>query len=124
MVNLEIFDPALCCSTGVCGPSIDPELLRISTAINVLNKKGVFVKRYNLSQEPKEYVNNKVVNNLLRSAGVNALPITVLNGEIVKSGSYPSNKELSEWLGISSIELSARKIKKPYSCCNGNTGCC
>jgi hypothetical protein len=124
MVNLEIYDPALCCSTGVCGPSIDPELLRISTAINVLNKKGVSIKRYNLSQEPQAYVNNKDISDLLISVGVKALPITVVNGEVVKSGIYPSNKELCEWLGINSIELATKKIKKPDSCCNGNTECC
>lgn len=124
MVNLEIFDPTLCCSTGVCGPSIDPELLRISTAINVLNKKGLLVKRYNLAQEPKEYVINKYVNNLLVTVGVNALPITVLNGEVVKSGNYPTNKELSELLGINEDELTVNKNKKENCGCNKNSECC
>jgi hypothetical protein len=124
MINLDIFDPAMCCSTGLCGPSIDPELLRLSTVINVLHSKGIIVRRHNLSQEPQEYANNKVVSNLLRSQGVNALPITVLNGEIVKSGSYPTNKEFAEWLGINEFELSARKIKRPNNCCSGKTGCC
>ena len=124
MMKLEIFDPAMCCSTGVCGPSIDPNLLRVSTVVNVLNKKGIPVKRYNLSEEPLAYVNNIEVNKLLKSQGVSALPITILNGEIVKSGGYPTNKEFSDWLGINEFELSAKKIKNPNSCCGGNTECC
>lgn len=124
MIKLEIFDPAMCCSTGVCGPSIDPNLLRVSTVVNNLIKKGINVKRHNLSEEPGEYVKNIDVSALLKSKGVAALPITLLDGNIVKSGSYPTNKEFSEWLGINEFEISARKIKNPNSCCGGNTGCC
>ena len=124
MISLEIFDPAMCCSTGLCGPSIDPELLRVSSVINVINKKGFNVIRHNLTEEPMAYVNNKEVNSILKKDGVKGLPITVLNGEIVKSGSYPTNKELSSWLGINEIELSAKKIKKPNKSCGGKVGCC
>ncbi len=124
MKELEIFDPAMCCSTGLCGPSIDPELLRVSTAINVLKRKEINVVRHNLSQDPQAFVNNEKVSNLLRSKGVNVLPITIFNGEVVKTDSYPSNKEFSDWLGIHEFELTAKKIKNPNSCCNGKTGCC
>ena len=124
MMKLEIFDPAMCCSTGVCGPSIDSNLLRVSTVVNVLNKKGIPVKRYNLSEEPLEFVNNIEVNKILKSQGVKALPLTLLNDEIVKSGSYPTNKEFSEWLGIKEFELSTRRIKRPNNSCGGNAGCC
>lgn len=123
MVKLEIFDPAMCCSTGVCGPSIDPELLRVSIIVNNLNKKGVNVIRHNLSQEPQAFINNPLVSNLLKSKGVNALPITILNGEVVKSGSYPINKEFSEWLGINQLDLTTVESKK-NSCCCGDKKCC
>jgi len=63
MIKLEIFDPAMCCSTGVCGPSIDPELLRVSIIVNNLNKKGINVIRHNLSQEPQAFINNPLVSN-------------------------------------------------------------
>lgn len=36
MKKMIIFEPAMCCSTGVCGPGVDPELLRVSTVINNL----------------------------------------------------------------------------------------
>ena len=34
MKKIEIFDPAMCCSTGVCGPGVDPELLRMATMVS------------------------------------------------------------------------------------------
>ena len=88
MSKLEIFDPAMCCSTGVCGPSVDPELLRVSTIVNILNKKGFNVVRHNLSQEPQAFVQNQLVSELLKTKGSEALPITLLDGKVVKSGSY------------------------------------
>lgn len=38
-VKIEIFDPALCCSTGVCGPSVDPALIQVANAIEQLKNK-------------------------------------------------------------------------------------
>ena len=32
--KIEIFDPAMCCSTGICGPSVNENLLRVATLIN------------------------------------------------------------------------------------------
>lgn len=43
MKQVEIFDPAMCCSTGVCDPSIDPELLRVATVISNLKEKGIII---------------------------------------------------------------------------------
>jgi len=123
MSKLEIFDPAMCCSTGVCGPSVDPELLRVSTIVNILNKKRFNVVRHNLSQEPQAFVQNQLVSDLLKTKGSEALPITLLDGKIVKSGSYPSKKELAEWLKIEVSELSSAIITKKQKCCSENEPC-
>jgi len=52
MKKVEIFDPAMCCSTGVCGPSVDPELTRVAAAVYSLEKKGFDIKRYQLTSDP------------------------------------------------------------------------
>lgn len=39
MKKIEIFDPAMCCSTGVCGPSVNPELIRVAAVVENLKKK-------------------------------------------------------------------------------------
>lgn len=112
MRKIEIYDPAMCCPTGLCGASIDPELLRVSTVINVLRKKGIEVLRYNLSSDPQAFLLNKDVHELLGRSGVKILPITLLDGKIAKTSSYPSNKEIAAWLGISLTLVSKRVIKK------------
>jgi hypothetical protein len=95
-----IYEPAMCCSTGLCGVGVDPELLRISTVLNTLKKNGVQVQRFNLSNSPQEFVNNKAVNDFINSKGVDGLPVTVLDGEIVLTGRYPTNEEIMKLLSV------------------------
>lgn len=104
MKRIEIYDPAMCCSTGVCGPSIDQELLRISTVLNKLANNldsGVKVDRYNLTNNPQAFVDNKVINEILNKEGADILPVTIVDDKIVKTKSYPTNDELSKWLNLS-----------------------
>lgn len=98
MKKLEIFDPAMCCSTGVCGPSIDKDLMRVATVINRLKEKGVEIQRYGLASEPFEFISNPVINEILGTEGADILPITLLDGEVVKTKVYPTNEEFTQWL--------------------------
>ena len=100
MKTIEIFDPAMCCPTGLCGTNIDPNLMRIAVIIEKLKKEGIEVKRHNLRDEPQVYVTNAKVNELLQSRGAEVLPITLVNGEVAVSGSYPTTKQMSEWSGV------------------------
>ncbi|WP_077325022.1 arsenite efflux transporter metallochaperone ArsD [Virgibacillus siamensis] len=108
MSKLEIFDPAMCCSTGVCGPSVDPKLTRVASAVFSLQKRGFDIERYNLANEPDKFTENKAVTDFLEEKGPDALPVTLLNGKIVLESTYPSNDELSEWFDISTEELNDR----------------
>ncbi|NFG61713.1 arsenite efflux transporter metallochaperone ArsD [Clostridium sp. CMCC3677] len=122
MKKMIIFDPAMCCSTGVCGPSVNPELLRVATVLNTLKNKGIIVERHNLTSNPQIFVTNKIINEMLMTKGLEALPIIMVNGKIVKMGSYPSNKEFCQLLNIPEDYLKAN-IKRPTKCnCKG--GCC
>ncbi|MGG7058378.1 arsenite efflux transporter metallochaperone ArsD [Clostridium nigeriense] len=122
MKKMIIFDPAMCCSTGVCGPSVNPELLRISTTVNNLNNKGILVERYNLTSNPQIFVDNKTINELLMKKGVDVLPVTMLEGKIVKVGSYLTNEEICNLLEISPDLLKAEVNKS--NGCNCKGGCC
>ncbi len=108
MVKVEIFDPALCCPTGVCGPSVDPELTRVATAIFLLEKKEFDIKRYNLGTEPGMFVENNEVNKVLYEKGSDSLPLTLFDGKVVKIGNYPTNEEFAEWFGVNTDELKAK----------------
>ncbi|WP_434305007.1 arsenite efflux transporter metallochaperone ArsD [Clostridium botulinum] len=123
MKKMIIFDPAMCCSTGVCGPSVDPELLRVSTTINRLKNNGVLVERHNLTSNPQIFVDNKEINEILNREGVEILPVTMVDGVIVKTKAYPTNKEFCELLDISEEYLKIT-IKNPSKDCNCKGGCC
>jgi hypothetical protein len=109
MKNIKIFDPALCCPTGVCGPSVDPELTRVASAIFLLQKKGFSIERYNLGTEPAAFVQHQEVNRYLHEKGTDALPIAMVDGKVEKVGSYPTNDELAMWLGVNVLELTPEK---------------
>lgn len=125
MKKLCIYEPALCCETGLCGVNVDPELLRISTVLNTLKSKNVTVERYNLNTSPMEFVKNMAVNLYVNEKGIDALPVVTLDGEIVISGRYPTNEEI-----INLLDLPAQMLLPDLSnaskgcCCSGDTGCC
>ncbi|WP_404468510.1 arsenite efflux transporter metallochaperone ArsD [Sutcliffiella horikoshii] len=112
MAKIEIFDPAMCCATGVCGPSVDPELTRVASAVFSLQQKGMEVIRYNLGSEPEPFVTNQKVNDLLMEKGPECLPIVLVNGEVMKVADYPTNEEFAKWSGVKVDELAHEKPKK------------
>lgn len=106
MKRLFIFEPAMCCSTGVCGPSVDKDLIRVTSVMNELKKvAGIQAVRYNLSNNPNSFVRNSKVSKMLQEKGVEALPITVMDDEIVKIGSYPSNEEIAHYTGVQLLTI-------------------
>ena len=115
MKKMIIFEPAMCCSTGVCGPSVDETLLRITTVVNTLQNKGILIERYNLSSNPQIFVDNKIINEILEKDGVDSLPVTVLDGEVIKQKEYPTNSEICKYLEITEDLLNIEKESK--GCC-------
>jgi AhpD family alkylhydroperoxidase len=97
MTTVEVFDPAMCCSTGVCGPSVDPALATFAADLAWLARQGVPVERHNLSQEPGAFAERDLVRQLLVEHGEKALPAVVVDGELRSSGRYPTQAELAAW---------------------------
>lgn len=116
MNKLEVFEPAMCCSTGVCGPSVDENLLLITSVVNTLNTvEGYEAHRYNLTSSPQEFVSNETVSAILQEKYADALPITVMNGEVKKTGAYPTLNEIAEYTGVRLM------MTEPT---DGGCGCC
>ncbi|RJQ16206.1 MAG: arsenical resistance operon transcriptional repressor ArsD [Nitrospiraceae bacterium] len=108
-MKIEIYDPAMCCSSGLCGPGIDPVLVKMNETVLTLKKQGIEVERFNLAQQPKAFLENKTVADLLHKNGKKILPVTMINGEVFKTGEYPLYEELCSASGIAPLK------KKPLT---------
>lgn len=98
MNTLEVFDPPMCCSTGVCGPDVDPVMVKFAALLDRARSKGWAVNRFNLNQEPLAFLEQEKVKTLLEQKGVESLPVLFVNGELKSSGAYPSEQDLEMWL--------------------------
>ena len=115
MHKLEVFDPPMCCSTGICGPTVDPKLVRFAADLEWLKSKGVQVERRNLAQEPGAFAHNLLLKRALNSDGMKCLPLLVLDGRVIASGEYPSREDLAGHTGVTFEAGPAIKQKRPES---------
>jgi hypothetical protein len=122
MKTLQVFDPAMCCSTGVCGVDVDPVLAQFAADLKWLGEQGVNVVRHNLGQEPAAFAANPAVVKELE-AGLHRLPILVVDGDIVATGLYPTRVQLAQKLGLSATDAAPAPAPQK-SCCSPKSGCC
>lgn len=93
MKTITVFDPPMCCSTGVCGTDVDPELAAFAGFLDELRKQKFGVHRYNLGQEPMAFVENPLIKELLEKEGTEALPVILVDDSIFCKGRYPNPEE-------------------------------
>jgi AhpD family alkylhydroperoxidase len=91
----------MCCSTGVCGPEVDPKLAQFAGDLDWLKKQGIKVERINLAKEPGRFVENTAVKAILDRSGVDDLPAIVVGDALVANGRYPDRDELASFVGLS-----------------------
>lgn len=99
-MKIEVYEPPMCCSSGVCGASVDPQLVRFSADLDWLKSQGCSVERINLAQQPGAFAQDEAVKAALGTKGEASLPLVKVNGEVKSSGVYPSRAELAAWAGI------------------------
>ena len=114
MKKIEVYDPAMCCSTGVCGTSVDSKLVQFAADLAWLKERGLQVDRFNLAQQPLAFAQNSTVSEALRTQGNECLPLVLVNGSIATRSIYPTRDQLACLVGISAEE----------SCCDDDEGCC
>lgn len=117
--TVAVFDPAMCCSTGLCGPGVDPALMAIARDLRWLEKQGVTVHRFGLSQAPEAFVSNVRVAGLMQAFGDAALPAVVVNDAVLCYGLYPTRDEI-----IAALTRPADKEDLASPCCAPGSGCC
>jgi hypothetical protein len=123
MKTIQVFDPALCCSTGVCGADVDQALVSFSADVAWGKQHGVQIARFNLAKEPMAFAENPVVKGFLERSGHEALPLILIDGDIALAGRYPDRAELARWVGITEPVAEATPATGSTSgCCSGKTG--
>ena len=126
MPHLDVFDPPMCCSSGVCGTSVDPLLAAFAADVDWLTAHGVTVTRHNLAQEPGAFVAHPIVKDLLQREGDACLPLVIADGGIVGHGTYPRRDDLARATGLApSASQSKPRIRLTSGgCCKPGSGCC
>jgi hypothetical protein len=120
MKTIRVYDPALCCSTGVCGVEVDQALVRFAADVDWARENGARVERFNLAQQPVAFAENAVVKNFLERSGHEALPVILVDGEIALAGRYPSRSELARWAQFEPDTIAGAS---QASCCSGSRCC-
>ncbi|MGZ0020223.1 arsenite efflux transporter metallochaperone ArsD [Nitrosomonas sp. wSCUT-2] len=116
MATIQVFDPASCCSSGVCGSDVDQALTAFSADVDWLKQHDVAIERFNLAQQPMAFADNATVKGFLERSGAEALPLILVDGEVALTGRYPQRGELARWAGVPLQEK-----EEESSCCGG---CC
>ena len=127
MKKVQVFDPPMCCSTGVCGPSADPALARFSSDLHWLANQRIAVERYNLAQQPQAFAASEVVKAALKEYGNECLPLILLDGAILSKGCYPKREELAQLTDVEPEQSSSSSpgdARKPVELPVINTRCC
>ncbi|MCA1788583.1 MAG: arsenite efflux transporter metallochaperone ArsD [Thioalkalivibrio sp.] len=122
MINIQVFDPSLCCSTGVCGVDVDQQLVDFSAEVDWAKRNGLTIERLNLSQQPVAFAENAAVRAILEHSGEGALPVILIDGQVALTGRYPTRSDLARWAGLPEPGK-VFNIAAASACCGGGTEC-
>lgn len=123
MKTVQVYDKPMCCSTGVCGPEVDPVLPQFAADLDWLKSQGHNVERFNLAQQPQAFIENKAIHQVLSTEGTESLPVVVIDGEIVSRKVYPTRDELIALVTGTPAKQLLPVANSGGGCC-GSTGCC
>jgi arsenite methyltransferase len=122
MHTILIYDKPMCCSSGVCGPQVDPALAHFAADLDWLKTQGHRVERFNLAQQPGAFAENADVRQILAAEGADCLPLIMVDGVVTSRGQYPSRDKLAMWAGATPREL--LPVMGDSGKCCGGSGCC
>jgi arsenite-transporting ATPase len=130
--KISVFEPALCCNTGVCGEDVDPNLVGFSADMAWLTEQGATIARHNLANDPLAFAHDDVAKRFLEIAGSAGLPLVCVDGVTVLTGRYPSRAELAHWAGVETsaaapagaVTLGLSEASETACCPPGQSDCC
>lgn len=132
MSKIEVFEPALCCATGVCGEDVDQQLVTFSADMAFIRGRGGDIARYNLASEPQAFAANDAVTAFLHVSGSAGLPLVLVDGVTAMTGRYPDRAQLVTWAGLDADPPAAGMglgitvaTSSEGGCCGGaSSSCC
>ncbi len=129
-MKITILDPAMCCSTGVCGEDVDDQLVATAANVKWLKSLGYDVQRHNISNDGVAFKNYPAAIAKLQKEGTNSLPYILISDELVMSGKYPEKKEWETLIlehqkpVLNASEKTVKKEEASSSTCCSGSGCC
>jgi hypothetical protein len=128
MPVINVYEPALCCNTGVCGPDLDQTLVTFTADFNHLRGLGAHISRHNLASDPAAFAENDSVRSFLELAGSEGLPLTMVDGVTVATGRYPVRDQLLRYASLASVAAPAGVAELGLTAVTddgcGSAGCC
>lgn len=131
MSKIEVFEPALCCATGVCGDDVDQALVTFSADMDFIRSSGGDITRYNLASEPQAFAANEAVKAFLHVSGSAGLPLVLVDGVTAMTGRYPDRAQLATWAGLDTtpagrdgLNLTAAAASEGGCCGGAASSCC
>ena len=131
MSKIEVFEPALCCATGVCGEDVDQQLVTFSADLDFIRSRGGDIARYNLASEPQAFAANDAVTAFLRVSGSAGLPLILVDGVTAMTGRYPDRAQLGTWAGLDAatpagagLTITATTASEGGCCGGAASSCC
>lgn len=130
MSKIEVFEPALCCATGVCGEDVDQQLVTFSADMDFIRSRGGDIARYNLANEPQAFAANDAATAFLHVSGSAGLPLVLVDGVTAMTGRYPDRAQLVAWAGLDAAtpaegnELGITAAASSDGCCGGAASTC
>jgi arsenite-transporting ATPase len=132
MPSVHVYEPALCCNTGVCGEDVDQSLVEFTADLNHLTGRGADIARHNLANDPLAFASQDSVRSFLEVAGSEGLPLTTVDGVSVLTGAYPNRDQLLRYTGLAptathapvTVPAGTAELTVAENTGCGPTGCC
>ena len=123
MKTIKVYEPPMCCTSGVCGADVDPKLARFAGDLEWLKQQGTNVERFNLAQQPAAFAGNSAVRDALSSRGNDCLPLVLVDGVVATSSIYPTRDQLAELAGLEESGCCGGSGDESEGCCGGSSCC-